>query len=119
MKVSQMATAIAEKEGCPCRYIETLAVKEKYEGKTVWHGLVNVFGLHRPEEELCYAWLDDKDNKALVTVLHRPPVESPATAVRAYIEARARAAIERECLSPHTGKPIAIRSHLPRWNRPT
>jgi len=87
MKPSQMATAIAGKEGCPCRFIETVVVLEKYEGKTVWHGLVSIFSLHRPEEELCYAWIDS-DGKSLVTVLNRPPVESPATAVRAYIASR-------------------------------
>jgi hypothetical protein len=90
-----MATALAEKEGCPCRFIETLVVLEKFKEETVWHGLVSVFGLQRPEEELCYAWFDS-DGKTLVTVLNRPPVESPATAVRTYIASRARDAIVRQ-----------------------
>ena len=88
MKVRQMGTDIAEKEGCPCRFVEAVVVKEKFKDGTVWHGLVSIFALHRPEEELCYAWIDDQDDKTLVTVLNRPPVESPATAVRAYIASR-------------------------------
>jgi hypothetical protein len=90
-----MAMAIAEKEGCPCRFIETVVVLEKFKDETVWHGLVSIFGLHRPEEELCYAWMEP-DGKTLVTMLNRPPVESPATAVRAYLASRAREAIVRQ-----------------------
>lgn len=43
--------------------------------------------LGRPPEELCYGWVDP-GTKQLVTVLNRPPVDSPATAVRAYIASR-------------------------------
>jgi hypothetical protein len=87
MKVRQMGTDIAEKEGCPSRFVEAVVVKEKFKDGTVWHGLVSIFVLHRPAEEICYAWLDT-DGKSLVTVLNRPPVESPASAVRAYIASR-------------------------------
>jgi hypothetical protein len=37
-----MATAIAEKEGCPCRFVDTVVVLEKFKDKTVWHGLVSL-----------------------------------------------------------------------------
>ena len=84
-----MATAIAEKEGCPCRFVDTVVVLEKFKDKTVWHGLVSLFALHRPEEEICYAWIDS-DGKTLVTVLNRPPVDSPETAVRAYIVSQSK-----------------------------
>ena len=48
MKPSQMALAIAEKDGCPCRYVESVVVLEKLKGETVWHGLVAIFVLDRP-----------------------------------------------------------------------
>jgi len=58
MKPSQMATAIAEREGCPCRFVEAIAVLEKLKGCAVWHGIVSVFALDRPTEEICYARFD-------------------------------------------------------------
>jgi hypothetical protein len=82
-----MAKVIAEKEGCPCRYIESVSVVERFKGETVWEGIVFVFALDRPSSEVCYGWIDP-DAKSLVTVLNRPPVESPETAVRAYIASR-------------------------------
>jgi hypothetical protein len=84
-----MAKVIAEKEGCPCRYVESVSVVERFKGKTVWEGIVFVFALDRPPSEVCYGWVDP-DAKSLVTVLNRPPVESPETAVRAYIASRAK-----------------------------
>jgi hypothetical protein len=79
-----MAKVIAEKEGCPCKYVETVSVVERFKGKTVWEGIVFVFALDRPPSEVCYGWVDPQA-ETLVTVLKRPPVESPETAVRAYI----------------------------------
>jgi hypothetical protein len=89
MSPEQIAEVLAEKEGSPCRFVETAEVTERFKGKTVWTGEVLVFALKRPPDELCYAWIDP-DAKSLVTVLNRPPVDSPATAVRAYIASKAR-----------------------------
>jgi hypothetical protein len=55
----------------------------------VWQGTVLVFALNRPPDELCYCWIDP-DTQSLVTVLNRPPVDSPETAVRAYIASRGK-----------------------------
>jgi len=87
MTHSQMTKIIAIKEGCPCGYIKAVSVLERFKGKTVWEGIVFVFALNRPPIELCYGWVD-LDTKSLVTVRNRYSVESPSTAVRAYIEAR-------------------------------
>jgi hypothetical protein len=84
-----ISSAIGRKEGSPCLYIETVAVHEKLKGQTVWQGEVHVFDLDRPPEERCYVWVDSDDNRP-VTVLNRPPVESPETAVRAYIVSRGK-----------------------------
>jgi hypothetical protein len=84
-----MAKVIAGKEGCPCRYVETVSVLERFKGKTVWEGVVFVFALDRPPSEVCYGWVDPQA-KTLVTVLKRHPVESPETAVRAYIVSQSK-----------------------------
>jgi hypothetical protein len=89
MTLPEMATVIARKEGCDCRYVNTISVVERFKGETAWEGNVHVFALDRgsPPNEICYAWVDP-DAQTLVTVLKRPPVHSPETAVRAYIASR-------------------------------
>jgi len=57
-------------------------VKESFQGKTVWDGIVEVFDLKgHPTAFRIYAWAhdtDDPDNpRRHVTVLHAHPVKSP------------------------------------------
>jgi hypothetical protein len=71
-------------------YVETVPVKEVFQGQTVWEGEVEVFDLpESPEADRIYAWAYDTDHadepKRTVTVLHLPPVVSPELAVRASI----------------------------------
>ena len=87
MTPEQIKETLARKEGAPCRFNHAVEVTERFKGKIVWQGTVLVFALNRPPDELCYAWVDP-DTERLVTVLNRPPVESPVTAVRAYIASR-------------------------------
>lgn len=70
------------------RSIERILVKETFEGKTVWDGVVEVFELHgHPKATHAYAWVaeTEKELKRHVAVLKIPPVVSPITAVRAAI----------------------------------
>ncbi len=63
-------------------------MKEMFQGKTVWEGIVEVFDLHgHPEAPRVYAWLHDTDGpkKRHVTVLHIAPITSAIEAVRAAI----------------------------------
>lgn len=81
---------IRELHGVDATHVESVPVKEIFQGKTVWDGIVEVFDLHgHPKTHRVYAWsheTDDPDNpKRHVTVLHIPPVVSPITAVRAAI----------------------------------
>ncbi len=71
-------------------YVETVPVKEEFQGQTVWEGEVEVFDLTDfTDADRVYAWAyetDDVDQpKRTVTVLHTPPVTSPQMAVRASI----------------------------------
>jgi len=71
-------------------YVETVPVKETWEGQTVWEVEVEVFDLSdSPDASRVYAWAHDTDiadePRRTVTVLHIPPVTSPEKAVRASI----------------------------------
>jgi hypothetical protein len=71
-------------------YVETVPIKEVFQGQTVWEGEVEVFDLpDSPDADRVYAWAHDTENvdqpKRTVTVLHIPPVTSPQKAVQASI----------------------------------
>jgi hypothetical protein len=63
-------------------------VKEEFQGKTVWEGVVEVFELiGHPKASRLYAGFHDANGskKRHVTVLHLAPIDSPQAAVRASI----------------------------------
>ena len=69
-------------------HVESVPVKETWQGETIWDGVVEVFDLHdHPKTHRVYAWSHktDSDEDRHVTVLHIPPVVDPITAVRAAI----------------------------------
>ena len=81
---------ILRMHGAEAKHIESVPVKETFQGQTVWDGVVEVFDLRgHPKANRAYAWAHDTDNperpKRHVAVLHIPPVISPQTAVRAAI----------------------------------
>jgi hypothetical protein len=62
-------------------YVETVPVKEVFQGQTIWEGEVEVFDLpESPEADRIYAWAHDTDRddkpRRTVTVLHVPPIVS-------------------------------------------
>ena len=70
--------------------IESVPVKEAFQGKTVWEGVVEVFELHgHPKASKVYAWGHDTDDperpRRHITVLHCHPITSAKEAVRAAI----------------------------------
>jgi hypothetical protein len=71
-------------------HVESIPVKEVFQGQTVWDGVVEVFDLKgHPKTHRAYAWSHDTDDpkhpRRHVTVLHIPPAISPRTAVQAAI----------------------------------
>jgi len=64
-------------------------MKETFQGKTVWAGVVQVFRLvDHPSAEKCYAWsyaMEGSPKRKYIAVLHAGPVKSPVDAVRAFI----------------------------------
>jgi hypothetical protein len=86
--IEELKDAIRRLHGCEADHVETVPVKEMFQGQTVWEGEVEVFDLQAcPHAERVYAWAHETEDadKRHVTVLHVPPVVSPQTAVRAAI----------------------------------
>jgi hypothetical protein len=76
-----------------------LPVREVFEGKTAWEGVVHVFDLAgHPTATRAYAWsspTEGSTKRRFFAVLHRPPVDSPRAAVRAAIVAENQAGRKR------------------------
>src|SRR5260370_5397712 len=93
-------------------------MKEMFQSKTIWEGIVEVFDLHgHPKAPRVYAWAHDTDSpkKRHVTVLHIPPVVSPVLAVRAAIvqEFRSRGQRARKVGRPKLPKGEAMGRIVP------
>jgi len=88
--LEELKDVIRKLHGSDSTHVETVPIKEVFNGETVWEGEVEVFSLHNhPETDRVYAWAhdtDDPDNpKRHVTVLHIPPATSPRKAVQLSI----------------------------------
>jgi hypothetical protein len=90
--MTELQNAIRATHGCESQWEASVRVEEKFEGKTAWSGIVEVFALvGHPTAKYAYAWTyrDGNQNKTTV-VLKIPPVDSPQTAVRIAIASKAR-----------------------------
>jgi hypothetical protein len=88
--IEELRTVIRHLHGVESKHIESVPVKETFQGKTVWEGIVEVFELvDHPKAARLYAWSHDTDDpkqsRRHITVLHIHPVTSPILAVRAAI----------------------------------
>lgn len=89
-EIDKLRAVIRHLHGVESEHIESVPIKETFQGKTVWDGVVEVFDLKgHPKAPRAYAWsheTDDPQNPTRnVTVLHLPPIDSPLAAVRAAI----------------------------------
>ncbi len=88
--IDDIAVVIQNLHGSAPTHVETVPVKETFQGQTVWEGNVEVFDLeNHPKAKRVYAWShvagENDEQKRYVTVLHLPPVDSPQTAVKIAI----------------------------------
>jgi hypothetical protein len=95
--INELRDVIRKLHGVEARHVETVPVKETFQGQTVWEGHVEVFDLHNhPQTSRIYAWshnTDDPSNpRRHVTVLHLPPAITPLRAVQASIVSDVREA---------------------------
>jgi hypothetical protein len=89
--VPELQNAIRKMHGCDSKFVETVPVRETFQGKTVWEGDVQVFELiGHPKAKRVYAWSflnEDSGKRRYVTVLGDGPVVSAQKAVQTYIVA--------------------------------
>lgn len=88
--ITQLRDVIHKLHGAKAQYVQSVPVREEFQGQIVWDGVVEVFDLKgHPKANRIYAWAHETDDpanpKRYVTVLHIPPVVSPQTAVKAVI----------------------------------
>ncbi len=86
--------AIWHMHHCGSVWVESVPVRETFQGQVVWEGEVQVFDMTgHPAARRCYAWshATEGTKRRFYAVLHAPPVDSPIAAVRASIVADARA----------------------------
>jgi len=88
--VDDLRDVIRRLHGVEATHIESVPVKEAFQGKTVWEGIVEVFEIRgHPKASRVYAWSHDTDDpknpRRHVTVLHIAPILSAEAAVKAAI----------------------------------
>jgi hypothetical protein len=72
-------------------HLESVPVVEKFNGQTVWEGIVETFGIEGDmAEKRVFAWEIPGPKPDYVTVLDRPPIKSARDAVKAYVASLGR-----------------------------
>jgi len=93
--IQTLTQAVHDLHDCKAVWLESVPVKETFQERTAWEGVVQVFDLSgHPTASRCYAWsyvTDEMTGKRkFFAVLHQGPVDSPQAAVRAAIVAEYR-----------------------------
>lgn len=88
--IKELHDVILRLHGAEAVYLRSVPVREKFRGKVVWNGTVEVFRLQgHPAAKRIYAWAYEADkpkpHREYVTVLRVVPVTSPKRAVQAAI----------------------------------
>ena len=92
--IDQLKHAIEGQHGGTATPTTAFPIKERFEGKTVWEGVVHVFDLEdNSQATRAYAWsspIQGSNRRRFFAVLHLGGVRSPQDAVRAAIVAEHR-----------------------------
>jgi hypothetical protein len=92
---SRLKTAVERMHGGGASLAQSVPVRETFDGKTVWEGVVHVFDLTgHPTATRAYAWsspIEGSTKRRFFAVLHTERINSPLEAVRAAIVAEHRA----------------------------
>ena len=86
----RLQRAIRDLHGLDSEHVESVPVREVFQGKTVWEGDVEVFRIRgHPQATRAYAWTYADDDGILqhVAVLGVPPIDSAQKAVQAAVMA--------------------------------
>src|SRR6266849_5706401 len=94
VSVDQLKQAVEGQHGGTATLVDALHLKEIFDGKPVWEGVVHVFDLEgHPKATRAYAWsspVEGSDKRRFFAVLHLGGIRSPLDAVRAAIVAEQR-----------------------------
>ena len=83
--------AVERATGQPAQHLETVPVVETFRGQTIWEGVVDVFSVASPAPARAYGWaVESDDGPQYVAVLGTPPIDSPISAVRAWLVSQSR-----------------------------
>jgi hypothetical protein len=89
VSVAELQKAVEHMHGVPARFVGSVEVNERHEGKPVWSGAVKVFELtgHPSGAKCAYAWsyVTTGTKRRFMAVLGLPPVDGPVMAVQASI----------------------------------
>jgi hypothetical protein len=92
--LSELKRAVESHHGGTATLVQSVPVKETFDGATVWEGVVHVFDLARnPKATRAYAWsspIEGSEKRRFFAVLHMGAIDSPLAAVRAAIVAEHR-----------------------------
>ena len=90
--VQSLEGVIKTLHGCDSVHVGSEQVHELFQGMTAWQGTVEIFDLiGHPKAKRAYAWsFKDGETIKSVAVLEIPPVDSPQSAVKVAIAAKAR-----------------------------
>ena len=98
--IAELQAVFLKLHGCDATYVETVPVVEEFQGKTVWHGDVEVFDLvGHSKATRGYGWgytTTESGGRRYFTVLELPPVDSPQTAVKIAIASEIKNAREKK-----------------------
>ena len=85
--LDNLREAVTALHGCDCAHTGTARVIERFHGRTVFDGPVEVFALiGHPTAQEAYAWAyHDGKEPRYVAVLRYPPVNDPSDAIKAAI----------------------------------
>jgi hypothetical protein len=93
-EADQIKEAVENMHGGTATLAQSVPVRETFEGKTVWEGVVHVFDLAgHPTATRAYAWsspIEGSAKRRFFAVLHTARINSPLEAVRAAIVAEQR-----------------------------
>src|ERR1700674_5390693 len=86
---NQLKHAVESEHGGKATFIQSVAVKETTDDKTVWEGRVHIFALAGNKlARRAYAWsspIEGSTKRRFFAVLHTDKINSPVEAVRAAI----------------------------------
>ena len=86
-----LRTAVEKDVGGKAERVKSTSVVETFRGKVLWEGVVETFEVASgPEVKRCYAFIypEANDDQRVATIQEGPKVNSPESAVRAFIASR-------------------------------